>query len=99
MGLKVYGYSDDNVCWEGDISDEVGCFRTDLVLTFSDGTKLRTHYGKGAGADEEGIWTIEVVAQGSLIDRIEFCHDAEAEIYSDIVYFKDGITKIESRAL
>lgn len=99
MSTKVYGYSDDNFSFHGDLHDEIGCYDTDLIITFSDGTVIRTHYGKceggsepGQGMESEGIWHISVLKQGTLIDKLEFCHDSEAAIYSNVLYFKDGLT-------
>jgi hypothetical protein len=92
---RVFGYSDDNVCAEGDFSDEWGCWNTDLVLTCSDGTELHTHYGKEINGVTDGIWSISVIMKGALFDRLEECFDADADPYSDIVYFRDGLTAIE----
>lgn len=92
MATKVYGCSDDNVCFEGDIRDEIGCWDTDLLLLFSDGTVLKTHYGKHVpGQGDDGIWQIRLITQGSLFDHIEECFDSDADIYSDIAHFRDGL--------
>lgn len=95
MTSRVYGYSDDNVMCEGDFHDEIGCYDTDLSIRFSDGTILATHYGKTVNGKNEGIWHIQMVVDGPLFDRIEECFDSDARIYSDIAYFKDGITSWE----
>ena len=95
MSTKVYGYSDDNITIQGDLHDEFGCYDTDLGLEFSDGTVLETHYGKTINGTEEGVWTITLKIAGSLFDRIDECFDSDADIYSDIAYFKDGLTSVE----
>lgn len=99
MTTRIFGYSDDNVEAEGDISDEWGCYDTDLVLTFSDGTVLRTHYGKTLpDGSSDGIWTIILLNRGSLFEGIQECFDSDAEIYSDIAHFQDGLTGVTVEA-
>jgi hypothetical protein len=89
---KIYGASDDLVEIEGDIHDEVGCYGTDesehgVLLSFSDGTIIEVKYGKL----DLGIWGIKIHRKGDLFESLTECSDEEAEIYSDIANFKDGI--------
>lgn len=85
-GTKVYGCSDDLVEVEGDFEEEFGVFgKTHIRL--SDGTLLRAEYG----GNKPGIWEIIVEKQGGLFDRREECFDEDADVYSDVVYFKPGI--------
>lgn len=89
---KVYGQSDDNIYFEGDVYGQVSKFGTDdapqgVLLFFSDGTILEVKYGKLG----RGIWGITLHNQGELFDRIELCDDEDADIYSDIAYFRDGL--------
>lgn len=92
MSTKVYGASDDLIEFEGDVKGEYGCYGTDndergVLLVCSDGTLLEVKYGK-AGL---GVWGVSVLVVGTLFDRIDLCMDEDAEIYSDIAYFKDGL--------
>lgn len=94
MASKIYGASDDLIEFEGDICGEVGCYGTDerehgVLLVFDDGTILEAKYGKGGMA----IWEIKLIKAGVLIEKIEPCtdEDEEADINSDIAYFKDGL--------
>jgi hypothetical protein len=92
MSTKIYGCSDDNIDFEGDIYGEVSCYGTDdqkhgVLVLFSDGTVLEVKYGKNG----DSIWEIKVKHKGKLFDRIELCDDSEADIYSDQVFFKDGL--------
>ena len=92
MATKVYGASDDLIEVEGDASGEVGCYGTDdrpqgVLLICSDGSLLEVKYGKGGMA----IWAVMVIMQGELFDRIDFCNDEEAKVYSDVAHFKDGL--------
>ena len=92
MGVKVYGASDDLVEVEGDFSGEIGSYGTDdrdkgVLLVLSDGSILEVKYGK----NEDAIWEVKLLKRGSSFERIEPCTDSEAEIYSDIAYFGDGI--------
>lgn len=92
MITKVYGTSDDLVEFEGGIRGEIGCGCTDerkqgLFVSFSDGTAVDVKYGKGPLA----VWAITVLRKGDLFDRIEICDDADADIYSDQLFFKDGL--------
>lgn len=104
MTTRIYGYSDDNVEAEstnkGEVDDEWGCYDTDLVLSCADGTKLHVHYGKKLqllGDSEDGVWSIKLLKQGGLFIRIDECFDPEADIYSDIAHFEDGLTSIKVR--
>ena len=96
-GTRVYGCSDDLIELEGDIDDEVGCWDETAELRFDDGTLLYVKYGKD---DCGGVWAIDVIEEGALFDRKEECTDEDARIYSDIVYFKEGLEsfKYEIRA-
>lgn len=92
MSTQIYGSSDDNVCFDGDVSGEVGCYGTDdrphgVLVVCSDGTILHVKYGKMDAA----IWGVELVAQGSLFLRIEPCLDADAARYSDTAHLADGL--------
>lgn len=89
---KVYGASDDLVEFDGDFSGEVGCYSTDdeehgVLVVMSDGTILEVKYGKGG----MGVWSVTLLKRGTLLDRIDQCTDEDANIYSDIAYFNDGI--------
>lgn len=39
-----------------------------------------------------GVWGFKLIRAGRLFDRIEECNDEDDEVYSDVVYFKDGLT-------
>jgi hypothetical protein len=89
---KVYGASDDLIEFEGDVYGEVGCYGTDdeehgVLVMFSDGTILEVKYGKL----DLGIWGITLLNMGTCFDHIAQCTDENAEIYSDIAYFRDGL--------
>lgn len=89
MTTKIYGTSDDLIEFEGDIYDEIGAYMAQgKGLLLSDGTVLECSYPKAPGL---GVWGFNVLHAGSLLDRIEECNDENAEIHSDIVYFKDGL--------
>lgn len=91
-GTKVWGASDDLIEFEGDFRGEVGCYGTDeeergVLLVFSDGTLLEVKYGKGG----RGIWGITLVSKGTLLDGIEQCDSADADPYSDVATFREGL--------
>ena len=89
MATKIYGTSDDLIEFEGDIYDEIGAYNAKgKGILLSDGTVFECSYPKAKGL---GVWGFNVLHAGSLLDRIEECNDEDAEIYSDIVYFKDGL--------
>lgn len=81
--LKVYGCSDDLVEIEGTKTqyDEIGCYDSDVLIEFTDGTIIRVHYGKG----EKGIWDIKILSKGAAIVKFIVCEDEDADIYSDIL--------------
>lgn len=88
MATKIYGASDDLVEIEGDVSGEVGCYNKNVILACDDGTVLLTHYGKpGFG----GVWGIVVLRRGDLFDRVDVCTSEDADPYSDVVWFRDGL--------
>ena len=88
---KVYGASDDLIEFEGDVSGEYSCYGTDekhgVLLIFSDGTLLEVKYGKS----DMGIWGISVIKEGDLFEVVELCEDENANIYSDIAKFNNGL--------
>ena len=89
---KIYGASDDLVEFEGDFTGEVGCFGTDdrdkgVLVIVNDGTILEVKYGKGGA----GIWEVKLLAQGNLFQKIVPCLDEDAEVYSDVAVFADGV--------
>lgn len=84
--LKIYGYSDDLIEIEGQTEDEIYCYDTTLRITFLDGTVVEFSYGKPEGA----IWNCNLISQGKYFDKIEYCTDENAEIYSDILYMMDS---------
>lgn len=92
MATEVYGASDDLIEFEGDFEGEVGCYGTDdrdrgVLVMMSDGTVLEVKYGKNGDA----IWEVKVLKKGSLFDRVELCDSEDADPYSDVAHFKDGI--------
>lgn len=92
MPTKVYGTSDDLIEVEGDVRGEVGCYGTDdrehgVLLFFNDGTILEAKYGKGGRA----IWAVNLMAKGELFDHIDPGVSEDADPYSDVAIFKDGL--------
>lgn len=92
MSTKVYGSSDDLIECDGDVRGEVGHYGTDEnehgdLLIFSDGTILEIKYGKL----DRGIWGLNLISKGFLFEKIEPCMDEDADPYSDVAYFKDGL--------
>lgn len=90
MATKIYGQSDDLIEFRGDIDDEIGAYKAqDKGILLSDGTVLECSYTKAPGLR---VWGFKLIRAGRLFDRIEECNDEDAEVYSDVVYFKDGLT-------
>lgn len=92
MSTEVYGCSDDLIEFDGDVSGEVGCYGTDedehgVLVNCNDGTLFEVKYGKA----DMGIWGITIINQGTLFDHIEYCNNEDADPYSDVIYFKDGL--------
>lgn len=85
MSTKIYGASDDLIEFEGDVSGEVGCYDTEVLLICSDGTLVKVIYG------DEGIWKITALKMGSLFKHILICEDEDADPHSDILEFQDGL--------
>jgi hypothetical protein len=96
MATKVYGCSDDLVEVEGEKVNEefdhIGPQENDpgITIKFSDGTVLNVKYCGRV----DGVWEVKKIEVGSLFQGITECDDSEADIYSDIAYFKDGITSV-----
>lgn len=94
MATRVYGSSDDLIEVEGDLSGECGAYGTDdnprgALLFFDDGTILEVKYcGRISG-----VWEVKCLNKGSLFEKIDQCDDADADIYSDMAHFKDGIKR------
>lgn len=92
MATKVYGASDDLIEFDGDFKGEVGCYGTDdseqgVLVVLSDGTVLEVKYGK----NDEAIWEVKALKKGTLLDRIDQCDDSDADPYSDVAHFSNGI--------
>jgi hypothetical protein len=95
MTTRIYGSSDDLIEIEGeDVEGEVGFYGTDedssagVLLVCSDGTLLAAKYGKGG----RGIWGLTIFEEGSLLSGVETCNDEDADPYSDVATFQDGLT-------
>jgi hypothetical protein len=94
MATRIYGASDDLIEFEGDVHGEVSRYGTDdqphgVLVVCDDGTMLEVKYGKGG----QGIWVVTAIREGSLLDRIEECFDDEADPYSDVAHFHDGLKR------
>jgi len=93
MTTKIYGTSDDLIEIDGDVDGEVGCYgaqekdQPGVLLVCSDGTLLAVKYGKGGF----GVWCIDVLQEGALYQEIDVCNDEDAQPYSDVVTFRDGL--------
>lgn len=87
MATEVWGCSDDLIEFRGDVDGECGGGDDETLLVFSDGTILGVKYGKGP----RGIWNINTVRKGDLLDRIDECDDDGADRYSDTAHFNDGL--------
>lgn len=81
--IKVSGYSDDIILFEGDIDDEIGSYDQVKYIGFSDGTLLKGYYGNG------GIWNFDVLHEGSSYQSK--VQGSEEEDTNDIVYLGDGV--------
>ena len=91
MATKVYGASDDLIEFEGDVEGEVGHYSERACkVTMSDGTELLVKYGKPE--PHGGVWWIRLKSAGPLFERIDECFDEDAKPYSDVAWFKDGLT-------
>ena len=83
MSLTVYGYSDDLIEVDGDISTEFTCPSDNGIdqgyLAFSDGTMLRISY------DDPGVWRIGVITRGSGTDIVLTpTTEHDPNVYSDV---------------
>lgn len=92
MATKIYGASDDLIEFEGDVRGEVGCYGTaekprGVLLVCSDGTIAEVKYGKM----DQGIWGIHVFKEGTLFCKLDLCDNEDADPYSDVLHFKDGL--------
>ena len=91
--LKIYGCSDDLIEVEGYINEEYGCYGTDkedrkgVLIVASDGTVAEIKYGKLG----QGIWGIQLLAQGSCFVELDLCVDESAKPYSDILLLDDDV--------
>lgn len=88
---EVYGYSDDNIAFQGGFHGEVGCYGNDnergVLVVLSDGTVLEVQYCGRV----PGVWEVKALRQGSLFVRIDLCDDEDANPYSDVAHFNPGI--------
>ena len=92
MATRIYGASDDLIEFDGDVRGEVSCYGTDdqkhgVLLICSDGTLLEVKYGKA----DMAVWGVSLLVPGYLFDRVTPCMDENADPYSDVAYFHDGL--------
>lgn len=87
MTTKIYGYSDDTICVEGDLDEDFSVFFYPTGKLFcSDGTEMDYRY------DDDGLWRFDIVNQGTL-----FLKKIEGKVEDDegdTVLFKDGLKKV-----
>lgn len=79
--ITIYGASDDIICLEGDIREEVNPKNPEkgTRLAFSDGTVLSVVY------DDDGCWRVNRIANGaSQVEKVEALGPDSTE-YSDRV--------------
>lgn len=94
MTTKIYGCSDDLIEVEGDVEGEVGCYGAQegdadgVLLVCSDGTLLIVKYGE----NDMGTWRVTVYIKGCLLEGVEVCTDEDADPYSDVATFRDGLS-------
>jgi hypothetical protein len=82
---KIFGASDDLIEFRGDVHGEV-CNDKGLIIC-SDGTVLSIKYGK----PDLAVWQIVPIRMGDLFVEVKQCFDEDADPYSDIAYFVDGL--------
>ena len=87
MATEIYGASDDLIEFDGDVHGEVPGGDDPTLLMCSDGTFLTIKYGK----EHLAIWSITLLREGSLFERIDLCLDGDADRYSDTAHFADGL--------
>lgn len=85
MATLIYGASDDLIEVTGDVEGEL-C-SDNSVLFLSDGTILAVKYGK----ENLAVWEIRLIEKGALFMNIVPCFDEDADRYSDVAHFVDGI--------
>ena len=85
MTTKIFGVSDDLIEFRGDVQGEAGASKGQI--TCSDGTVLSVKYGKS----DLAVWQIIYIRAGDLFEKIDLCFDEDADPYSDVAHFKDGL--------
>ncbi len=80
--IEVYGQSDDILVLDGAPypANEIGCWNSTVMVSFSDGTVIEAGYPK----DGKAVWWIQVRKKGTAKQTLIECDDEDAEIYSDI---------------
>lgn len=80
--VTVYGCSDDLVEIDNSAykENEIGCFDSDVRITFTDGTRIRVGYPK----EGKAIWWIEIEKYGTAHYELSSCTDEDANPYSDV---------------
>ena len=81
--VKIYGCSDDLVEIYGSSyqEDEIGCYQSDVILAFEDGTVIRCGYAKPG----LGVWYIHIEREGTAERQLHICMDEDADPYSDVL--------------
>jgi len=87
MAVTLYGASDDLIEIEGDLEEEFYLINDDHgdIFAFSDGTLVRVQYTR------DGIWSIQVLTEGTARSNIDRADGADEENYSDRLTLKGEI--------
>ena len=75
--IRIFGYSDDNICIEGDRTHQFNGGNEPVTMQFSEGTKLSIVY------NSQGLWKIDQIQQGSMRFKEIFKADYPTDDYSD----------------
>mgnify|MGYP003320099785 CR=1 FL=1 len=96
--VVIYGYSDDTVVIENGSykDDEIGCYNSDVVLDFTDGTRISIQYGIALGRankDLDGIWKIFVLKEGTAPHELKTCSGTNDKDYSDVFKIRADVIR------
>ena len=91
--IEVYGQSDDILVLDGAPypADEIGCYNSNVMVSFSDGTVIEAGYPKYGKA----VWWIQVRKKGTAQQMLNECDDEDAEIYSDVFLIDAELSRWE----
>ena len=90
LKVTVFGYSDDLVEVEGDLSKKWRRGRPQTVLTFGDGSRVGVRYA------DDGCWKVELLTSGTAkFEKTFTATESDGDHYSDTATLEGDLVSVD----